>query len=85
MDEDRFRSCLVDGRGTPRWLSSDRDYADREMAIDKTYDLQAQGKEAFLIYEEDLEESAQDPCVKAFLEESWAEFKRLEAEGRIIY
>jgi hypothetical protein len=53
--------------------------------IDKKYDLQAQGKEAFLIYEEDLEESARDPRVKAFHEEAWAEFKRLEAEGRIIY
>jgi hypothetical protein len=54
------------------------------MAIDKKYDLQAQGKD-FLIYEEDLEESKRDPRVKAFHEEAWAEFKRLEAEGRIIY
>ncbi len=42
--------------------------------------------EPFLtIYEEDLEESARDPRVKAFLKESYANFKRLEAEGRIIY
>ena len=55
------------------------------MAIDKKYDLQAQGKEAFVIYEEDLEESKRDPRVNAFHEEAWAEFNRLEAEGRIIY
>jgi hypothetical protein len=53
--------------------------------IDKQYDLQAQGTGSFVIYEEDFEESSRDPRVKAFLEESWAEFKRLESEGRIIY
>ena len=53
--------------------------------IDKKYDLQAQGMKDFVIYEEDFEESTRDPRVKAFHEEAWAEFKRLEAEGRIIY
>jgi hypothetical protein len=37
------------------------------------------------IYEEDFEESSKDPRVKAFLEEAYENFKRMEAEGRIIY
>ncbi len=42
--------------------------------------------EPFLtIYEEDLEESSRDPRVKAFLEEAYANFERMEREGRIIY
>ena len=52
--------------------------------VDKPTDLETDEPE-FFIYEEDLEESARDPRVKAFLEESYANFKRLEAEGRIIY
>ena len=52
--------------------------------VDKPTELETDEPE-FLIYEEDLEESARDPRVKAFLEESYAKFKGLEAEGRIIY
>lgn len=52
--------------------------------IDKPTELETDEPE-FFIYEEDLEESARDPRVKAFLEESYANFQRMEAEGRIIY
>jgi hypothetical protein len=51
--------------------------------VDKPTELETD-EPRFFIYEEDLEESARDPRVKAFLEESYAEFKRLQAEGRII-
>jgi hypothetical protein len=37
------------------------------------------------IYEEDFEEASKDPRVKAFLEQAYEKFKRMEAEGRIIY
>jgi hypothetical protein len=39
----------------------------------------------FFIYEEDLEEAANDPRAKAFLQEAYAKFQQMEAEGRIIY
>ncbi len=62
------------------------EYSEIAMAkpVDKLTEFETD--EPFLtIYEEDLEESARDPRVKAFLKESYANFKRLEAEGRIIY
>lgn len=52
--------------------------------VDKPTNFETDAPE-FFIYEEDLEESARDPRVKAFLEDSYADFKRLEGEGRIIY
>jgi hypothetical protein len=52
--------------------------------VDKPIERETDEPE-FVIYEEDFEESSRDPRVKAFLEESYANFKRLESEGRIIY
>ncbi|MGH2970188.1 MAG: hypothetical protein ACRDK0_14175 [Solirubrobacteraceae bacterium] len=52
--------------------------------IDKPTELETD--EPFLtIYEEDLEEAANDPRAKAFLQEAYAKFQKMEAEGRIIY
>ncbi len=52
--------------------------------VDKPTELETD--EPFLtIYEEDLEEAANDPRAKAFLQEAYENFQRMEAEGRIIY
>jgi hypothetical protein len=37
------------------------------------------------IYEEDFEEASKDPRAKAFIEQAYEKFERMEAEGRIIY
>lgn len=52
--------------------------------VDKPTELETDAP--FLtIYEEDLEEAANDPRAKAFLQEAYAKFQQMEAEGRIIY
>jgi hypothetical protein len=52
--------------------------------VDKSAELETDAP--FLtIYEEDLQEAANDPRAKAFLQEAYAKFQQMEAEGRIIY
>jgi len=52
--------------------------------VDKPTELETD--EPFLtLYEEDLEEAANEPRAKAFLQEAYENFQRMEAEGRIIY